>query len=116
MHLPEPDPVGALQTRNQAKDATLLFPLEVGLETYEIIQRASQIILPQLDNRVRSSPCPRIDQANRAQRPKRQGVPATPGQHLDGQTGLKEPPVFLFETVRRCLLCAHQRRDKPLVL
>ena len=74
---------------------------------------AGEVVLPQLDDRVRLASGPRIDEPHRLHRPEAQRVDAAMRHHLDRQAAFEE---FLFvEIVDRRRLRVHERVVEALV-
>ena len=63
---------------------------QVGLEADQVVQRAGQVILAQLDHRMRPAAGARIAQPDRAHRAIGQGLHIARGQHFHRQAAFEE--------------------------
>ncbi len=114
MDHPEPHELGVLEPGNQPQHARLLAPLHLRLEADEAEVVAGQVVLPELDARIRLAAGARIGQAHRLHRPEPQRIDAAPRHHLDRQAPLEE--LRVVELVQRRLLGRHDRVVKCCVL
>ena len=89
VHLAHAGETAPLQARDQAQDFLLPPPLDVGLETHEVVQRGGRVVLAELHHRVRTVPRARIPEADRPHGAEGQGVLAAAGQDLDGQAAFE---------------------------
>ncbi len=115
MHLSVAHELGVFQSWDHAEDPFLLGELEIGLEAHQVVQRACQVVLPQLDDCIGASSRARIADADRAHRAKRQRIDASFGDDLHRQAALKEmarltPPVIASSKERSSIRSACSKR------
>ncbi len=63
---------------------------EVGLEADEVVKTACQIILPQLNDGIRTPACARVTQSDGTHGSVGKRINSAPGDDFDGQTAFKK--------------------------
>ena len=96
VHLPVADELGLLQPGDHAQHALLLGVGQVGLEADQIVQRAGQVVLAQLSDRIRPVAGARVVQPHRAHGPVGQGLQIARRHHFHRQAAFEE-----FAALRR---------------
>ena len=85
------------QTGDHTEHPFLFRPFQVGLESYQIVQRARRVVLPKLYDRVGFLPRSGIPETNGLQRPETHGV-LTPVCHLfNGHAAFKHIMFKIFD-------------------
>ena len=111
---PQPHELGLLETRNQPEHAALIRPPELRLEADQAEVVGREIVLPELDHRVRLAPRGRVREPDRLHRTEPQRVDAAVGHHLDRQAALEVGRAV--EVVQLGQLRGRERLVEPLVL
>src|SRR5512138_2864744 len=115
MHLPQTNKLGILKTWDHPQHPHLLRPTEICLEANHVVECASDVVLTQLNNRIRSFPRPGVDYTNGAQRSISKRLTPTLGKHLDRQATFKEKGIFLLKASQFNTFRTDQRIDKGFV-
>ncbi len=89
MQTTQPGELGILETWNGPKHPYLFRMFEFGLEANDVVERAERIVLPQLNDRIRSTLGMGIKQTDRLHWTKTQGLRATRRHHFDRQAAFK---------------------------
>jgi hypothetical protein len=106
--------LGLLEARHQAEDAGLLAPLQLRLTPDEAEMVRGEVVLAQLQHRVRPAAGARVHQAHRLHRTEAQRVLPAFRHHLDRQAPLEE--LLLLEVVDRRALGMDERLVEDAVL
>ena len=89
VHLAHAGEAALFKARNQTQDFLLPAPLDIGLETHQVVQRGGRVVLAELHHRVGTVSGARIPEADRPHRTEGQGIFPAPGQDLDRQAAFK---------------------------
>ena len=89
MHLAEACKLRLLQPGDHSEYAPLLGVLEVGLESDHVEERAGQVVLAELDDRIRPPSGPWVRQTNWTHGAERESIVPAAGKHFDGQAALE---------------------------
>ena len=114
MHDAVAEELHPLETRDHAKDASLLGPGEVSLEPNEVVGRVGGVLRTKLHDRPRAPAAPGVDEPNRLHGAVARGVQARAGHLLHGLAGAEE--VALLEVLGHDAPGAHELGDEGLVL
>src|SRR5512132_962303 len=91
---------GLFERGNGAEQANLLAVLQLGLEAYDVVERAESVVLAQLHHGEGTPPVfVRIPEPHRLHWAMGEGSPAALGHHLDRQTAFEigRIPLPIFE-------------------
>ncbi|CAG5613603.1 Uncharacterised protein [Streptococcus pneumoniae] len=114
MHHTITDKLRIFKTRNHLEDTLLFSPFEVGLETNNIVEATSCIILTKLHNRIRcfkfsitrSCIVVWVLKTDWLHRAIKHSFNATFGHDFDRHTSFKV--LFFFKRIKRCFFCIDQ--------
>lgn len=115
MHLPMPQKLGILQTRNHAKNPRLISKPHVILKADQVVTAGPRVFLPQLNHGIWPPAGTRIAQPHRLHGSEAQSFAAPPRDLFNGQTSFKKRSAVL-RNMSRHGVAREQRVDKSFVL
>src|SRR5262245_12752316 len=113
MHHAVADEFRVLEPGDQLQYPRLFAPLQLSLEAHEAVVITGEVVLPELNDRVRSAPGARLDEADRLHRTKAQRIPTAMRHHFDREATFEKP--LLVEIMNNCRLCCDESAEEPIV-
>ena len=110
----EPHELRLLEPGNHAQHSRLLAPLQLRLKPDETVMIAGEIVLAELNGRVRLTAGPRVPQPDRFHRPEPQRILAAMRHYFDGKAPFEE--LLLVEVMNRRGFGRCERRIERAVL